>query len=321
MISVLIPFLFSTAASAAVSVSTPVANYDFAEQLKTEQSRIENDPLDLKRVLSIADLKLLTAGHAASREWLQSYLSRSLVLPPETTSRLQEKLVGLLSRFRLEEAQSLYFRGEIQRQNGDYTAALALFTQAVRQEPENLTLLNEKLLTEFHLGLYPAYYDTLSTVYTIVPFQRDLRVQLTEAHLKFKAYQKVIDLEEARPVGRSAREELALASAYYELGKKDLAVPLFRSLFSRLKDPASQFIITYYLGKSLAENEHLNAAKWNLLRSQRSARHLSVPRWDPYDLPGKTSAIPDLLAKLEAKMDPAEPTVPSAAPAAPAGQN
>ncbi len=293
-------YLLATAASAAVSISDGKPSYDFADQLKREQALIEKDPLDLPLVLSIADLKLLTAGHAASREWLQSYLSRRLVLPTETTTALQNKMVSLLSRFRLEEAQSLYFRGDIQRKNGDYTSALGLFTQAVRQEPENLTLLNQKLLTEFHLGLYPAYYDTLVTLNGLVPFQRDLRIQVTEAHLKFKAYQKIIDLEEARPIGRTAREELALASAYYESGKKELAEPLFRSLSSRLRDPSSQFVISYYLGHLLIENDHPVAAKWNLLRSQRIARQLTIARWDPFDVPAKAQAIPELLTKLEA---------------------
>lgn len=249
----------------------------------------------------MADLRLLTLGHTPSRLGLsQTLQSGRFVLNPELVASLEQKILTVLHRFRLEEAQTLYLRADIQKKNGDYTSALTLFTQALKIEPENLVLLNEKALTEFHLGLYSAYYQSLAALYALVPFQKEWRLALMEGHIKYKAYGKIIEAMSAIPFQRSPREELALAAAFVESGKPESAAPLLRGLSGRTRETIPAFLIQYYTGKTASLLEHPTVAKLHFLRAQRLSRQLPQKNWDPYDLPDKVKATNDWLEKADA---------------------
>ncbi len=300
-------FLLGELAQATPAETQYSAAYDFSAQLKSNEMELAKDPLDLELLFKVADLRLLTQGHAASREILRNFIAQNeFVASRDRVQQAEEKLIATLSRFRLEEAQSTFLRGEIQKENGDRTSALALFTQALRLEPENLVILKEKNLTEFDLELYPAYYTSLTSIFTLLPFQKQWRPQIVEAHFKFKAFPKIVEILEMRSIGRTSREDLALAAAYVETGKSENAISLFRSLVPRLKEPTTLFLAQFYLGKAYTALEHPNLAKIHFLRSQRLARNLPTHRWDPYDLEEKLKELPQWLTKLDLEMPAAE---------------
>lgn len=289
--------------------SAPIPPSDYAENLKKEEAALALDPLNLNLLSQVSDLRLLTSGHTASRQLLMQFLQNGrFVMNPELVTRAEQKLISSLHRFRLEEAQSLYLRGEVQKKNGDYTAALTMFTQALRIEPENLVILKDKCLTEFDLDLFPAYYQSLHTISSLIPFEKEWRLSLLEAHVKFKAYAKITDLLASTPYGRSTREDLALATAYLEMGEADLAMPLLRGLSSRARDTSQFFLVQFNLGKAYSQLEHPNLAKLHLLRAQRLSRQLPLRRWDPYDLSEKAKETAQWLEKLDTEMKRANPS-------------
>lgn len=284
-------------------ISVPLFSTDYSEALKKNETELAADPLSQKLLFQVSDLQLLTAGHTASRKLLTQTLQNGrFAMSSDLVAAIEQKLVASLNRFRLEEAQSLYLRGEIQKNNGDHTAALSLFSQALRLEPENLVLLKVKCMTEFDLGQYSAYYQSLIAISSLIPFEKEWRISLLEAQVKFKAYAKITAVLTAIPYGHSTREDLALATAYLETGEADHAMPLLRTLSSQARDSSQFFLVQFNLGKAYSQLEHPNLAKLHLLRAQRLSKQLPLRRWDPYDLSDKAKETSQWLEKLDTEM-------------------
>ncbi len=293
----------ATASVAATDTSVQVADYYYARYAYRQALPLwlevaRKQPSNLSAVLRVAELKLLSEGREASRNWLRDFLTREgHSMSPESLQVVGARLTDLQETFLTDEGQTLFYQALARIRREDCEGAIPGLIQAINLEKGNIRLTKEKARCEKMLGQFQNYYESLNAIYVAVPLQTQVQEDLAEAHLNFHHPELAVAMFDSR-LGESLktpRARLIFGLALLEQGKTASAHLILEPLVhGREVRP----ILYYGMGKILSQKTNTRAVAVHYLEQFVASAKPSTNAWDPYHVEERLADAKALLLSL-----------------------